>query len=123
MNITDFTLMRSWLDKHVIELLKSGFDENEIIKANNLIEKLKKVELLDFHKSIAQRQRDSYNYLRANVPEDTLFIEFDFKEKVKVGLSPEQISQEFFNLKTRYVLGNLDTKSFNGLKIKSYHLN
>ena len=67
--------------------------------------KLNKIELLDYHFSIAKRQRESYNFLKNNLTEDSIFLEFDFKEKIKIGLSPEQVSQEFYNLKTRFVLG------------------
>ncbi len=36
-----------------------------------------------YHKELARRQRDSYDYMRNNLPEDYLFIDVDYKEKVK----------------------------------------
>ena len=102
----DLSEFKQFLSKRLIELLKNeSNDESEIKEINSLISKIKKVELLDFHHSISKRQRESYNFLRTNIPNDTIFIEFDFKEKIKIGMSPEQISQEYFNMKSRYVLG------------------
>ena len=104
----DLNKTKEFLSKRIIELLKNeSTEESEIKETNSLISKIKKVELLDFHYSIAKRQRESYTFLRTNIPNDTIFIEFDFKEKIKIGMSPQQISQEYFNMKSRYVLGVL----------------
>ena len=69
------------------------------------MKRLRKLELLEFHFSIAQRQRQCYLSLKENVDEETLFIDFDFKMKIKIGLSPEQVSYEFFKQQSRFVLG------------------
>ena len=100
-----FVDFRLELEKKIISLLNENKSAVDINHIENLVQKLKKIELLDFHYSIAKRQRERFNYLKHNVPEDSIFIVFDFKEKVKIGLSPEQMSQEFYNLKSRFVLG------------------
>jgi len=102
----NFTDIKSFFDQFYIQFLKKNTHSiNQLKKLNNLMHKLNKIELLDYHFSIAKRQRESYNFLKNNLTEDSIFLEFDFKEKIKIGLSPEQVSQEFYNLKTRFVLG------------------
>jgi hypothetical protein len=34
------------------------------------------------HKELASRQRSSYQYMKTNLPEDYLFIDIDYKQKV-----------------------------------------
>jgi hypothetical protein len=68
-------------------------------------EYLKKINLLDWHRSIATRQRASYNTMKSNFPKDSIFIELDYKQKVNIGLSPRQPSEEYYNQKQRSILG------------------
>ena len=77
----------------------------EYISIKSIINRLNKIEILNYHQSIAQRQRKSYETMKMNLSEDTLFIEIDFKQKIKIGLSPRQINSEFYNQKQRIVLG------------------
>ncbi len=46
---------------------------------------LNDIENLDEHRSIAANKRNSYNYMKQNLPEDTLFIELDWKQKLLMG--------------------------------------
>ncbi len=41
-----------------------------------------KIEAYLYHKKIAKRQRDSYNFLKNNIKEDELFFDLDWKQKV-----------------------------------------
>jgi len=72
---------------------------------NSLTECLDKIKLLDYHYSCANLQRKSYIEAKKNLKDDEILIEFDFKQKIKIGLSPRQVSSEFYRDKSRYVLG------------------
>ena len=48
---------------------------------------LNDVENLDEHRSIADNQRKSYNYIKQNLKEDCLLIELDWKQKLLIGLT------------------------------------
>ncbi len=85
--------------------LKAGQNINNLKFLDSTLARLNKIELLDYHASIAKRQRESYNNLKENFSDDVIFIELDFKMKIKIGMGPEQYSQEFYNQKTRYCLG------------------
>ena len=39
------------------------------------------------------------------LPHDYLFIEIDWKQKIKIGMSPRQVSREFYSQQQRTVLG------------------
>ena len=47
---------------------------------------LASLETIFNHKKIADRQRLSYEFMKNNLPEDYLFIEFDYKQKVRFYL-------------------------------------
>ncbi len=42
--------------------------------------------------------------MKENLPEGILLIEIDFKQKIKIGLSPKQINSEFYRQKSGYFL-------------------
>ena len=86
--------------------MKTGKNVANLEFLDKAIKRINKIELLDYHATIAQRQRESYNYWIKNFHDDTVFIELDFKMKIKIGMGPEQVSQEFYNQKSRYCLGN-----------------
>jgi hypothetical protein len=77
---------------------------NHINLINSIRKRISEIELLDYHHSIAQRQRKSYVDMKENLPEGSLLIEIDFKQKIKIGLSPKQINSEFYRQKSRYFL-------------------
>ena len=66
---------------------------------------LKKIKLLDYHQSIANLQRRNYSDAKKNLQDGEIFIEIDFKQKIRIGMSPRQINSEFFKAKLRYLLG------------------
>jgi hypothetical protein len=43
--------------------------------------------------------------MRQNLTFDYLFIEIDWKQKISIGMSPRQISREFYNQQYRTILG------------------
>ena len=110
---SDTSEMLSFFEKKlIIHLSGKNNENNESKNLNAIVTRLQKIELLEFHRSIALRQRQSYIKFRENFQDDTLFIEFDFKMKIQIGMSPEQVSYEFYNLKSRYVLGKKVTSCF-----------
>ena len=66
---------------------------------------LNKIKLLDYHYSVANLQRKSYVESKNNLKNGQLFIEMDFKQKIRIGMSPRQINSEFFKQRLRFVLG------------------
>ncbi len=43
--------------------------------------------------------------MKSSFSKDALFIELDYKQKVNIGLSPRQPSEEYYNQKQRSILG------------------
>lgn len=70
-------------------------------------EKINKLKLIKYHKQIAKRQRQSYNnmLIDVNLFEEGILIEMDFKQKVLIGMSPRQVSSEYYKQQLRNVLG------------------
>ena len=53
---------------------------------SEILKDLASLETIFNHKKIADRQRLSYEFMKNNLPEDYLFIEFDYKQKVRFYL-------------------------------------
>ena len=70
-----------------------------------IVKLLIEAELLIEHIENANRQRASYIKSKQNLDEDTLFIEIDWKENFKIGMSPRQVSSEFYSQKPRTCIG------------------
>lgn len=68
---------------------------------------LKVLKALIFHKNIAHCQRIAYNDQHKN--EDylngKLLIEIDFKQKIVIGMSPRQVSGEYYEQVLKSCLG------------------
>ena len=43
--------------------------------------------------------------MKANLPDGYILIEIDYKQKLTIGLSPRQPTEEYYNQKQRTVLG------------------
>jgi hypothetical protein len=57
-----------------------------------------------FHKNVAKAQRSAYkNHLKAEQLRDKILIELDYKQNIKIGLSPRQI-KEFVKENERKIL-------------------
>lgn len=74
-----------------------------------LIDELKDYEAILFHKNVAHCQRIAYNEQHKSVEDlfGKILIEVDFKQKIVIGMSPRQISSEFYDQIMRSCLGNL----------------
>jgi hypothetical protein len=77
-----------------------------------LIDDLKAYEAILFHKNVAHCQRTAYKQHHKFVEEleGKILIEIDFKQKIVIGMSPNQISSEYYEQTMRSCLGNLFLK-------------
>jgi predicted RNA binding protein with dsRBD fold (UPF0201 family) len=68
---------------------------------------LQDMEAIEFHKNIARVQRTAYNQNRTieNL-NGKILIDIDFKQKFVIGMSPRQVSSEYYNQIIRSCLGN-----------------
>jgi len=62
--------------------LITGNNPNDRNQSAEIFKDLDSLETIFTHKKIAKRQRESYNSMKNNLPEDYLFIELDYKQKV-----------------------------------------
>jgi hypothetical protein len=76
-----------------------SFDKNNELKLEPILEKIKDLRSIEYHKSIADRQRLSYNKQRKDIDflEGKILIDIDFKEKIILGKSPRQLNSYFFD--------------------------
>lgn len=78
-----------------------------IDKINKLTSDANNFEAILFHKNVANAQRKAYtNHKTVQfLGRDKILIEADFKQKIKIGLSPRQISSEYYEQQERSCLG------------------
>jgi hypothetical protein len=71
--------------------------------------------ILDFHRKLANTQREAYNDMKKNkdILRDSILIDFDFKQKIVIGLSPRQTNEEFYEQKQRCLFGKSSKKQDN----------
>jgi hypothetical protein len=82
-----------------------------------------------FHKNIAFLQRTAYSKQLKNLEElrNKILIELDFKQKFVIGMSPRQVSREFYNQTMRTCLGNyyehncVDFKNYESIIFLSFN--
>ena len=81
--------------------------EKEILKYKAIESNLENYESILFHKNVGKIQKMAYNE-HLNVVSKLngkILIELDFKQKIIVGLSPRQISNEYYKQIIRSCLG------------------
>jgi len=88
------------------------FNYTYLEQVKNTLTMIEESELIDFHKEIANRQRNAYNRMRTDINflKDNLLIEIDYKQKIILGKSPRQRSMDFYD-------ENMPQRSFLGLGI------
>jgi hypothetical protein len=61
--------------------------------SQEIISKIKDFQEVEFHRSVATRQRNKYNEQRTDVEllKKNVLIEFDFMEKIKVPIGPREV--------------------------------
>ena len=87
---------------------------NEYNKYRTFVDDLKDYEAIVFHKNISICQRIAYNNQRKDIDflKNKILIEIDFKQKIIIGISPRQVSGEYYNQSARSCLGKLISKIF-----------
>ena len=123
-NFDDLNKIRNFLNN---KLLLSIPNEKKI-KYQKMLSDLIRIKAFLYHKNVAKRQRKSYNQALANIKDDELFFDLDWKQKVNVqnkfsdylcsififtdvyfqliiGLTPRQVSREYYNQQQRSLIG------------------
>jgi hypothetical protein len=77
------------LDENEIDIVneKKNTDEDIEINETNILAKLNHLQSIEYHRFIAKRQRNIYNLMTSENKyyNDSILIEFDFKQKIKYG--------------------------------------
>lgn len=115
--------MGKMLKKEIIQMGNSDysssidFDSQQILEyfqspvrieqSKEIISKIKDLQEIEFHRSVAKRQRDYYNekLLDKELLKKWVLIDFDFMEKLIVGVGPREISSSFFKRTQVSLLG------------------
>ena len=80
--------------------------KNSYERCSAMLVDLEDLQAIVFHKNVAKCQRQAYT--EHQTPEflkDKILIDLDYQEKIKIGLSPRQPSEEFYNQVQRSCLG------------------
>ncbi len=77
------------------------------ITHENLAINLELLRQLEYHIYIAQRQKNAYNQMTSNISyyDNSILIDYDFKQKLVFGLSPRAKSYEYYFQKQASLLG------------------
>jgi len=88
--------------QQILEFYQSKGKQNE---TNEIISKIKDFQEIEYHQSIAKRQRNVFNSQRkdAKLLNENILIEFDFKEKLIVGIGPNEVCILFGYLGMKFV--------------------
>ena len=69
---------------------------------NKVCDKKKEYEKHYEHKNV---QRECFNKIKQNIPNNTLLLVLDFKENIVLGRGPREINQDFYNREPRTIFG------------------
>ena len=92
-----------------LDILLRNFEQNRNTH-KDAINKINNLKEVDYHKKIANHQRNAYNTMRkdVNLLKDNILIEIDFKQKILIGTSPRQVNSEYYNQELRGLLGKIN---------------
>ncbi len=92
------------LELEVREILELNYNKYKMV-----VQDIKDYQTILFHQNIARSQRSAYNNYLKNSKDlkNKILIEIDFKQKFLIGMSPRQVSREFYNQIFRSCLGLL----------------
>jgi hypothetical protein len=81
----------------------------KILNFESIIDQLSNLKAIFHHREIAFIQRNEYNKQRKDVSllRNSILIEADFKQKILIGMSPDQLNSQFYHQQRRTLLGNL----------------
>ena len=78
---------------------------NEYNSYKTIISDIEDYQSILFHKNIANTQRKTYSNQTKNIEYlENKLIELDFKQKIVIGMSPRQVSREYYNQTMRSCL-------------------
>jgi hypothetical protein len=80
-------LKNSSVDSEDSSIDDNDDDDDIRVNKNNILIKLEDLKSIDYHKSVVKRQRHMYNLMSSDKSyfNDSILIEFDFKQKIKYG--------------------------------------
>lgn len=90
----EFSSNTDFDSQHILQFYQSPI---RIAASQDIITKIKDFQEVEFHRSVAKRQRIVYNEQRNDVKllKKNVLIEFDFKEKIKTPIGPKEVSRLF----------------------------
>ncbi len=93
-----------------INELKKFFEEKSEIPQNikgQIIDFIRENKLIEFHRKLSKVQRESYAKMQKDksLLTNSILIDFDFKQKILIGMSPRQTNDEYYVQKQRNVFG------------------
>lgn len=100
LNVTDLDQFEiGTIEKQFLEI--QGVDRSGIVSST--LKKIDNLNIIQFHKNIAQRQRETYKKMKQDekLLGTHLLIDIDFKQKISLGEGPRQRSSEYFDRPTR----------------------
>ena len=82
--------------------LKEMYEKNKFS-----VELINDYEQIVFHQNVNKVQRACYNnhHKLISILNNKLLIEIDYKQRIRIGMSPRQVGQEYYNQETRSCLG------------------
>ena len=86
----DYSSNLDFDSQHILDYYESPIRLKE---SEEMIVKIKEYQEVEFHHSIAKRQRNVYNQQRKDVQflSENILIDFDFQQKLIVGIGPREV--------------------------------
>jgi hypothetical protein len=117
-DLNDFNSMEFFQESNIsnLDIVKNFFncDKRTDECKTQAMKMLKQLNIIDFHRKIAETQREAYNKMRKDksLLREAILIDFDFKQKIVIGISPRQTNDEYYKQKLRSLLGNFFEYSY-----------
>ena len=109
--IKEFTLKKFEFKMEIsLENLENFYNQLTEIddQCAEIIEKINHLKSIDYHKEIAQRQRNAYNRDRKEIESfnggSTIVIEIDYKQAITLSEGPRQLNSEYFEKNIKKVV-------------------
>ena len=84
-------------------------DESSKPQIQSIKKQLEQVEeqitAVEFHKTLSEIQREEFKRQRESVKKGECVFVFDFKQNVKIGTGPRQVSQQYYQMQQQSVFG------------------
>ena len=72
-----------------------------------IIARIDEFQEIEFHQSVAKRQRNCYNadLVNKELLKSSIIIDMDFKQKIVIGMGPQQVSSDYYDQQQRALFG------------------